>query len=76
MGLTTYNLNIFAGDMTYTKTELVSKLEGICIYTSSHGLRRYATYVLSYLECMVFQINWGKGLGKHLMKGKYGLNIY
>ena len=70
MGLTTYNLNIFAGDMTYTKTELVSKLEGICIYTSSHGLRRYATYVLSYLECMVFQINWRKGLGKHLMKRK------
>ena len=46
MGLTTYNLNIFAGDMTYTKTELVSKLQGIRIYTSSHGLRRYATMSL------------------------------
>ena len=28
------NLNIFAGEMTYTETELVSKLQEIRIHTS------------------------------------------
>ena len=60
------NLNIFAGEMTYTETELVSKLQEICIHTSSPGLRWYAAYVLSYFGVYGFPSKLGKRIGKAL----------
>ncbi|KAM3732168.1 hypothetical protein ACB098_11G040100 [Castanea mollissima] len=65
------NLNIYAGEMTYTETELVSKLQEICIHTSSPGLRWYAAYVLSYFGVYGFPSKLGKRIGKALNEKEY-----
>lgn len=64
-------LDIFAGEMTYLETELVSKLQDICIHTSSPGLRWYAAYVLSYFGVYGFPSKLGKRIGKALDEKEY-----
>ncbi|XP_030962752.1 BTB/POZ domain-containing protein At1g04390 isoform X3 [Quercus lobata] len=65
------NLNIFAGEVTYTQTELVSKLQEICIHPSSPGLGWYAAYVLSCFGVYGFPSKLGKRIGKALNEKEY-----
>ncbi|XP_062168769.1 BTB/POZ domain-containing protein At1g04390 isoform X3 [Alnus glutinosa] len=64
-------LDIFAGEMAYTEAELVSKLQEICINTSTPGLRWFAAYVLSYFGAYGFPSKIGKRIGKGLNEKEY-----
>jgi hypothetical protein len=64
-------LDVFAGETVYTEAELVSKLQKICIDTSTPGLRWYAAYVLSYFGAYGFPSKIEKRIGKGLNEKEY-----
>lgn len=60
------NGDIFFGQMAHTVSELVSKLQDICINTSTPGLQWYASYVLSSFGLYGFPSKLGERIGKVL----------
>ncbi|XP_038686148.1 BTB/POZ domain-containing protein At1g04390 isoform X2 [Tripterygium wilfordii] len=65
------SLDVFMGKMNYTKTELVNTLFEICTYTSSHGPRWYAAYILSHFGIYGFPNKLAKRIGKALNGDTY-----
>ncbi|KAK9274579.1 hypothetical protein L1049_021828 [Liquidambar formosana] len=63
--------DIFSGEMYYTESQLINKLEEICSDSSTPGPRWYAAYILSFFGMYGFPSKFGKRIGKALNEKEY-----
>lgn len=63
--------DIFSGQLEYTETRFINKLQEICSDFSSPGPRWFAAYILSFFGMYGFPSKFGRRIGKVLDEKEY-----